>query len=206
MAKGRYAVYLIGDVTNKKTGKPLSQISLSVNKSGHSTFFQQSKKGEQNKLISFDHQSLVLPEFIYDNKTKCPSISPLCQDGGSNENVDYCGEYIHYSPYGVWNVTIDAADIDLSKVTGVRFEFMVYYSIDKENSRDFSRWVNMPSSVKQGVGMSTAQVMKCGILQSKLKNKRSTQKDDKDTVLVHVTKSTRTRTTGSENLRHNSKE
>ena len=106
-------VYLL-DKSGSPLGRDSNPVQLTLWQTGFSSFFD---------------SNMALHEFSHDavrhHSTYSPSIGCVISSG-------YCGgicaDYIKYSPYGTWNVTISQAEeqrVDLSKLDSVRFMFEV---------------------------------------------------------------------------------
>eukprot|EP01043_Picozoa_sp_COSAG02_P059833 COSAG02_NODE_7696_length_2887_cov_17.426112_2_plen_313_part_00 len=96
-------------------------VVVTATKSGTSTFLDST--GQE---WHFTHQETNPPfEFQYNAKT-CHVLSSSDQRLAGDGMSDI---YVHYSPYGAWNLQVDLDDgIDLSSVTAIRFEFEVSFS------------------------------------------------------------------------------
>ena len=114
---------LPGSSTN---GKP---VELYIKKAGKSFFLDESLQ-----LYTFSHPPVDYGQLVYD-KDYCPLSTNACSNstnhtGGHHPVNPLCPNYIHYSPYGMWTVTVPdpkAQGFDISRVTELRFEFKVTY-------------------------------------------------------------------------------
>jgi len=119
------AVYLLDE-----SGKPLGNgsVQVKIEKSGISSFFDSNMD-----LHVFTHAPVKFGagSFVYNSETGCPLSESDC---GA-----LCTDYIRYSPFGKWNVTVDKPTqqgVDLSKLASIRFQFQIDY---RSTDGDFSR-------------------------------------------------------------------
>ena len=106
-------------------GKP---VELYIKKSGKSFFLDESLN-----LFTFNHPPVDYGQLVYD-KDYCPLSTNACSNSTGHNHTGpvnpLCPNYIHYSPYGMWTITIPdpaAQGFDITKVTELRFEFKVTY-------------------------------------------------------------------------------
>ena len=103
-------------------GKPLGvgPVQVWITKAGASYYFFD----KNMSLRAFTHTPVRYGAgmFTYNAASGCPMSADTCGD--------LCPDYIRYSPFGDWNVTIFSADrqgVNLSKLSALRFEFQVEY-------------------------------------------------------------------------------
>jgi len=105
-------VYLLPQAAQMPAGQ---QTKLYIEKQGTSFFLD-----KDLKLNVFSHPRVQYSSFTYSTEY-CPETGSGCGD--------LCSDYINYSPYGSWKITVpNEQGIDMSKVTGLHFEFSVTYA------------------------------------------------------------------------------
>lgn len=121
-------VYLLDAAGSTLGNGPSVEVSLSK-PAGTASFFD-----SRMKKYEFTHGPVKLGggAFVYNPETGCPLSNGYCGD--------LCPNYVHYSPFGTWNVQIFSPEqqkVDLKKLASIRFEFQVDYSQSPGYSANF---------------------------------------------------------------------
>ena len=95
-------------------------IALTLRHGGYSLI-----EDEAGAVHNFTHAART-ENFMYRPHNNCP-VQCACTyfDSRGGDRLDACPDFINYSPYGVWELGLGAAGLDLHGVEGVRLQFLV---------------------------------------------------------------------------------